>query len=192
MDTELAGALLHLRGEEMGELMELAAFDIANDPVYSPRNRQVDDSKRRRYRSVFLSDIHLGTRACRAQDLLDFLREHEANTIYLVGDIIDFWSLNRGIYWPETHNTVVQKILKQARHDVEVVFVPGNHEYFTPGASGYYKYFGAAAGDPTQGWYSYDLGAWHIVALNSNCGAIGGCALGSPENTWLQIGRAHV
>ena len=62
---------------------------------------------------------------------------------------------------------------------------PGNHEYLTPGATGYYDYFGAAAGDRTKGWYSYDLGAWHIVALNSNCGDVGGCGPGSPQLRWL-------
>ena len=82
----------------------------------------------RPYRTLFLSDIHLGTRACQAEKLLSFLREHEADTIYLVGDIIDFWALNRGIYWPAAHNTFVQKILKLARHDVRVVFIPGNHD----------------------------------------------------------------
>ena len=62
---------------------------------------------------------------------------------------------------------------------------PGNHEYQTPGAAGYYDYFGAAAGDRTKGWYSYDLGAWHVVVLNSNCSAIGGCGPGSPQLRWL-------
>ncbi len=64
--------------------------------------------------------------------------------------------------------------------------VPGNHEYGTPGAAGYYQYFGAAAADPAKGWYSYDLGAWHLIALNSNCDAIGGCGQGSPEAAWLE------
>src|SRR5690349_15459540 len=59
--------------------------------------------------------------------------------------------------------------------------VPGNHDYLTAGATGYYTYFGAAAGDPTQGYYSYDLGAWHLIALNSNCSAVGGCGAGSPQ-----------
>lgn len=63
---------------------------------------------------------------------------------------------------------------------------PGNHEYHTPGASGYFHYFGALAGDPNQGWYSFDLGAWHIVSLNSNCADIGGCQAGSPEEQWLR------
>jgi UDP-2,3-diacylglucosamine pyrophosphatase LpxH len=81
-----------------------------------------------RVRSIFLSDIHLGTRACQAERLLDFLRLHEAEHVYLLGDIIDFWALGRGIYWPPLHNTFVQKMLKRARHEVKVVFVPGNHD----------------------------------------------------------------
>lgn len=63
--------------------------------------------------------------------------------------------------------------------------VPGNHEYLTSGAAGYYAFFGAAAGDPAEGWYSFDLGGWHLVALNSSCGAIGGCGAGSPQEQWL-------
>ena len=79
-------------------------------------------------RSIFLSDIHLGTRACQAQRLLDFLREYESEHLFLVGDIIDFWAMKRGVYWSTRHNTVVQKILKRARHGTNVVFVPGNHD----------------------------------------------------------------
>ncbi len=68
--------------------------------------------------------------------------------------------------------------------------VPGNHEYGTSQASGYYGYFGSAAGDPAKGYYSYDLGAWHLIALNSNCGEVGGCGAGSPQETWLQADLA--
>ncbi len=82
----------------------------------------------RKVRSVFLSDIHLGTRACQAERLLEFLRHIETDYIYLLGDIIDFWSLSRGIHWPAPHNTFVQKMLKRARHGVHVTFVPGNHD----------------------------------------------------------------
>jgi len=63
---------------------------------------------------------------------------------------------------------------------------PGNHEYVTSGASGYFNYFGSAAGDPTQGWYDYRLGAWHVIVLNSNCAKVGGCGAGSPEEQWLR------
>lgn len=79
-------------------------------------------------RSIFLSDIHLGTRACRADRLLDFLRHHEAERVFLVGDIADFWAMSRSIYWSPEQNTVVQKMLKRARHQVDVVYVPGNHD----------------------------------------------------------------
>jgi hypothetical protein len=67
---------------------------------------------------------------------------------------------------------------------------PGNHEYNTAGATGYYAYFGAAAGDPARGYYSYDVGTWHLVALNSNCAAIGGCGAGSAEEQWLRADLA--
>jgi UDP-2,3-diacylglucosamine pyrophosphatase LpxH len=79
-------------------------------------------------RSIFLSDIHLGTRACQAERLLEFLREYESDCIFLVGDIVDFWAMKRGIFWSTYHNTVVQKILRRARHGTEVVFIPGNHD----------------------------------------------------------------
>ena len=79
-------------------------------------------------RSIFLSDIHLGTRACQAGHLLDFLGEHSCDNLFLVGDIIDFWAMQRSVYWSAAQNTVVQKILKRARHGVQVVFVPGNHD----------------------------------------------------------------
>jgi acid phosphatase type 7 len=68
--------------------------------------------------------------------------------------------------------------------------VPGNHEYETPRASGYYDYFGPAAGDPSKGYYSYDIGSWHIVALNSNCPDVGGCGTGSPQERWLRADLA--
>ena len=71
-------------------------------------------------RSIFLSDIHLGTRACQADRLLDFLRHHPAENVFLIGDIIDFWSMNRSIHWTPLQNTVVQKILRRARHGERV------------------------------------------------------------------------
>jgi calcineurin-like phosphoesterase family protein len=64
--------------------------------------------------------------------------------------------------------------------------VPGNHEFHSGGATPYFKYFGAAAGDPSKGYYSYELGAWHIVALNGECKDLGGCQQGSPEEEWLR------
>ena len=82
-----------------------------------------------RVRSIFLSDIHLGTRACQAERLLSFLKQHESEYLFLVGDIVDFWAMGRrGVYWTSAMNTVVQKVLKRARAGVKVIFVPGNHD----------------------------------------------------------------
>ena len=82
-----------------------------------------------RVRSIFLSDIHLGTPACQAERLLEFLKCYESEYLFLVGDVVDFWSMHRrGVYWSVYQNTVVQKILKRARQDVQVIFVPGNHD----------------------------------------------------------------
>jgi Ca2+-binding RTX toxin-like protein len=72
------------------------------------------------------------------------------------------------------------------RHKARTRPAVGNHEYETPGASGYFSYFGAAAGEPDKGYYSYTLGAWHAVALNSNCGEVGGCQAGSAQERWLR------
>ncbi|MGZ5240973.1 MAG: UDP-2,3-diacylglucosamine diphosphatase [Caldimonas sp.] len=84
----------------------------------------------RRYRSVWISDLHLGTPGCQAHALLDFLKSVECQTLFLVGDIVDGWQLRRGWYWPQSHNDVVQKLLRKARKGTRVVFVPGNHDEF--------------------------------------------------------------
>ena len=89
-----------------------------------------DGANVRRFRALFLSDIHLGTRGCQAELLLDFLRHHEADKLYLVGDIIDGWRLKKTWYWPQTHNDVVQKILRKARKGASIVYLPGNHDEF--------------------------------------------------------------
>jgi predicted MPP superfamily phosphohydrolase len=87
-------------------------------------------SSPRRVRTLFLSDIHLGTRGCQADKLLDLLRCYEADTIYLVGDIVDGWQLKSSWYWPQLHNDVVQKLLRQARKGVRLFYIPGNHDEF--------------------------------------------------------------
>ena len=81
-----------------------------------------------RLRSVFISDVHLGFKGCRAEFLLDFLRRVECEQIYLVGDIIDLWSLQRTFYWPQAHNDVIRTILGKAKHGTRVLYVPGNHD----------------------------------------------------------------
>jgi len=82
----------------------------------------------RRYRSVFISDVHLGTRGCQAELLLDFIRHLDCEALYLVGDIVDGWKLKSGWFWPQAHNDVVQKILRMARKGVAVTYIPGNHD----------------------------------------------------------------
>jgi UDP-2,3-diacylglucosamine pyrophosphatase LpxH len=79
-------------------------------------------------RSIFLSDIHLGTRGCQADSLLAFLRHYDSENIFLLGDIIDFWSMNRSVHWNTLQNTFVQKILRRARKGVKVFYIPGNHD----------------------------------------------------------------
>jgi UDP-2,3-diacylglucosamine pyrophosphatase LpxH len=81
-------------------------------------------------RTVWISDLHLGTPGCQAVALLEFLKNTECQTLYLVGDIIDGWQLRRSWYWPQSHNDVVQKLLRKARKGTRVVFVPGNHDEF--------------------------------------------------------------
>ncbi len=82
----------------------------------------------RQYRTIWISDVHLGTRGCKAEFLLDFLRCNDARTIYLVGDIVDGWRLRKSWYWPQTHNDIVQKLLRKVRHGTRVIYVPGNHD----------------------------------------------------------------
>ncbi|WP_019170302.1 UDP-2,3-diacylglucosamine diphosphatase [Pseudaminobacter salicylatoxidans] len=83
-----------------------------------------------RYRSLFISDVHLGTRGAQAEALLEFLHDHDAETLYLVGDIIDGWRLRSSWYWPQAHNDVIQKLLRKVRKGARIVYVPGNHDEF--------------------------------------------------------------
>ncbi|NEV64192.1 UDP-2,3-diacylglucosamine diphosphatase [Thiorhodococcus minor] len=81
-----------------------------------------------KYRSIFLSDIHLGFRGCQAQFVLDFLQSTQCKQLYLVGDIIDLWAMKNGVYWPEAHNRIVREIFEKARQGTEVIYIPGNHD----------------------------------------------------------------
>ena len=83
-----------------------------------------------RCRTLFISDVHLGTRGCKAEWLLDCLRHHDARTIYLVGDIIDGWQLKKDWYWNPVQHAIVKLLLERARNGCRVVFVPGNHDEF--------------------------------------------------------------
>src|SRR5262245_61663736 len=81
-----------------------------------------------RYRAIWISDVHLGTRGAKAEFLLDFLKHTESEYLYLVGDIVDGWRLRKSWYWHQTHNDVIQKLLRKARKGVKVYYIPGNHD----------------------------------------------------------------
>ena len=97
-----------------------------------------ESSVPRHYRTAWISDAHLGTRGCNAATLLHFLRENDFDMLYIVGDLIDIWSLRRGIYWPQQHNDVIQKILRKARKGTQVIYIPGNHDELVAGFCGTY------------------------------------------------------
>jgi len=82
------------------------------------------------YRTAWISDIHLGTKGSQAESLLHFIKNNDFETLYLMGDIIDIWALKRGIYWPQLHNDVIQKLLREARRGTELIYIPGNHDEF--------------------------------------------------------------
>lgn len=98
--------------------------DIAPETV-DPKS---DERPVLRYRTIWVSDLHLGTHGCQAESYLDFLKHTECDYLYLVGDIVDFWHLRKRWYWPQPHNDVVQKILRCARKGTLVYYIPGNHD----------------------------------------------------------------
>jgi UDP-2,3-diacylglucosamine pyrophosphatase LpxH len=89
------------------------------------------------YRAIFISDLHLGTPGCQAQALLSFIKANTSDYLYLIGDIVDGWQLRRRWYWPESHNDVVQKLLRRARKGCRIIYVPGNHDEFARGFFGH-------------------------------------------------------
>jgi UDP-2,3-diacylglucosamine pyrophosphatase LpxH len=112
----------------------IAAADQANQRTDSRIVNSIQAT--RRVRAMFISDVHLGSRACKAEQLLEFLRYHEAEIIYLVGDIVDGWQLRSTWYWPPTHNDVIQKLLRKARQGARLIYIPGNHDEFLRGYFG--------------------------------------------------------
>jgi UDP-2,3-diacylglucosamine pyrophosphatase LpxH len=103
---------------------------VLQQASHEPPEEAHEEEGEKHFRAIFISDIHLGTPGCQAEALLEFLRTHSSDTLYLVGDIIDGWQLRRRWYWPQAHNDVIQKLLRRARKGCRVVFVPGNHDEF--------------------------------------------------------------
>lgn len=91
-------------------------------------DRSVIRIKPAHYRAIFISDVHLGFSGCSAAFLLDFLRSTTCDYLYLVGDIIDIWSMKKKLYWPQEHNDVIRTILGKAKHGTRIIYVPGNHD----------------------------------------------------------------
>ena len=95
------------------------------------------------YRTIWISDSHLGTQGSRADALLHFLKHTRSETLYLVGDIVDGWQLEKRFFWPQEHDDVIQKLLRKARHGTRVIYIPGNHD------------LDPESGDKTKPCYAY-------------------------------------
>jgi UDP-2,3-diacylglucosamine pyrophosphatase LpxH len=113
-------------------------FDLDELPTPQAVAEGVSQTSRPQYRAIFISDVHLGTPGCQAQALVEFLKVHDSEVLYLVGDIIDGWQLRRRWYWPQAHNDVVQKLLRKVRKGCRVIYVPGNHDEFARNFMGHH------------------------------------------------------
>lgn len=109
--------------DELAELANVASFPPVRSAIPEPEH-----GERRRYRTIWISDVHLGTKGCNAALLIDFLDHTDSETMYLVGDIIDGWRLKKKHYWPAEHNDVVWRVLKRAKRGTRIVYIPGNHD----------------------------------------------------------------
>ena len=105
-------------------------FDASDFTASAPSIPEKAVTARRHYRAIWISDVHLGTRGCNAEALIDFLDHVDSDTLYLVGDIVDGWALKKRFYWPAAHNDIVWRVLKRARRGTRIVYVPGNHDEF--------------------------------------------------------------
>jgi UDP-2,3-diacylglucosamine pyrophosphatase LpxH len=105
-----------------------STMETPGHPHFSFHLPRTESTTPRKVRTAWISDVHLGTRGSNPGPLLDFLRDYEVETLYVVGDLIDIWQLRRGIYWPQRHNDVVQKILRKARKGTRIIYIPGNHD----------------------------------------------------------------
>lgn len=102
--------------------------NVASLPLRAQKAPEPESNQRRRFRTIWISDVHLGTKGCNASLLIDFLDHTDSETLYLVGDIIDGWRLKKKLFWPPEHNDIVWRILKRAKRGTRVVYIPGNHD----------------------------------------------------------------
>jgi len=102
---------------------DLSQVEFPNEPSIPEK----EITERRRFRTIWISDVHLGTRGCNAEMLIDFLDHVDSEQLYLVGDIIDGWRLKKKFYWPASHNDIVWRILKRAKRGTRITYIPGNH-----------------------------------------------------------------
>ncbi len=154
-----------------------------------------------RYRSIWISDVHLGTKGCKAEFLLDFFRHNDSEYLYLVGDIIDGWSLKRSWYWTQHHNDVIQKVLRKARKGTKVTYVPGNHDEF---ARNYVEHLFGGIRVESQAIHTTVTGRRFLVLHGDEFDGIIACVkwlavLGSHSyecaltlNRWFNAARRHL
>jgi UDP-2,3-diacylglucosamine pyrophosphatase LpxH len=107
---------------------EISAAPMSRLPVWFDKPEPRSFRPKLHLRTVWISDVHLGTSGCKAEMLCDFLQAVQCETLYLVGDIVDGWRLRKGWYWPDQHNEVIRRLLKMAHRGMRVVYIPGNHD----------------------------------------------------------------
>ncbi len=117
-----------LPDSDAAEFGNVAKIRIRKPAIPEPVSPDAGGPERRKFRTIWISDIHLGTKGCNAEMLIDFLDRTDSETMYLVGDIVDGWRLKKKFYWPAAHNDVVWRILKRARRGTRIIYIPGNHD----------------------------------------------------------------
>ena len=113
---------------KVAHLVDAGFGELADFAQSAPNIPERELTARRKYRTIWISDIHLGTRGCNADMLIDFLDHVDSETMYLVGDIIDGWRLKKKFYWPAAHNDIVWRLLKRAKRGTRMIYIPGNHD----------------------------------------------------------------
>ncbi|WP_166041663.1 UDP-2,3-diacylglucosamine diphosphatase [Sphingosinicella sp. YJ22] len=112
----------------LSDLARSELADLRKAPAEDDEGLGPSGEPRRRYRTIWISDVHLGTRGCNDRMLIDFLDHVDSETLYLVGDIIDGWRMRKRYYWPERHSAIVRRVMKRAIRGTRVIYIPGNHD----------------------------------------------------------------